>query len=113
MCNALVQAFEDIGGQFFRFSDDAETDVVLHQRVFFYRVHQQAHQGRHLFGGAFPVLGGEGVKGQVFDAQPCRFLGYGVYRLCASLMPVRTSHAALLRPPPVAVHDNGDVRRYP
>ena len=69
----------------------------------------EPHQPTHFVGGALPVLGGEGVGAQVGDAHldgPLDDVEEGVL---TTGVPLGSFEAALLGPPSVAVHDDGDM----
>ena len=62
--------------------------------------------------GAAPVLGREGVHGEVDDPEIQRAAGGVEQRLLAGPVPLGAGQALLGRPPAVAVHDAGHVARH-
>ena len=72
---------------------------------------EQAHQALHFLLRATPVLRGERVDGQDFDAEVGTGLHDAVNVLRAGAVAEQAGQAALLRPAPVAVHDDSDVNR--
>ena len=69
----------------------------------------QPHEPFHLFGGPAPVLGREGVEGELPDAQIARLLDHAAHGLHSG--PVTGAHrqVAATSPATVAVHDDGHV----
>ena len=91
---------------------DAEAYVVLHEYLVFERRQHQPHQGRHLVGRTVPVLGREGVKREVFNAEPHTLRRYAAHRLHPGLVAVAALAPPFRGPPPIAVHDDGNVAWY-
>ena len=75
-------------------------------------LHEQLHQQADLFRRAAPVLGTEGEQRQVFDAALETGAHHLAHRLDTPVMPGDARHKALLRPAPVAVHDDRDMARH-
>ncbi len=73
------------------------------------RLHEQPHQPLDLLGRALPVLDRERVERQVPDAHLDGGLGDDAHADDALVVAEDAVLPALLRPPPVAVHDDGDV----
>ena len=71
----------------------------------------EAHQELHLGGGAGPVLRRERVGRDRLDPDLDRALDHVEQAALALLVPDRARLAPRLRPAPVAVHDDRDVRR--
>ena len=111
VCDALVEALLHFNRQLVDVTDDAEADVVLHESLLFDGVEQEGHEGGYLVGGTIPVLGREGVKGQVADAEACSFFGDDVYGFGASLVAEAALLALLFGPASVAIHDDGYMLR--
>src|SRR5688500_6823107 len=61
---------------------------------------------------ATPVLGRERPEGEVANADFPRRVGNAADILGACLMALEAGEAALVRPPPVAIHDDGDMARH-
>ena len=89
-------------------ADDVQAHALLFQLAdfAFQRLHEQAHQQGHFFGGTAPVLGTEGEQGQVAHAGPAAGLDHAAHRLHPLGVPCGTR-----RPSAVAVHDDGHVLR--
>lgn len=99
-------------GQSLDVADDAETYVVFHEDLVFERGEHESHEGVYLRLGPVPVLCGEGIEREILHAQPCAFGGDTPYGVHAGLMTVAAVLASLCGPPPVAVHDDGNVLGY-
>ena len=100
--------------QVFQMPDGVETHVVFHQlgHLAADGGRHQPHERLHLVLRTVPVFGGKSVQGEVRDAQFSALLHDATHRFHPFAMPHHAVHAALLRPPPVAVHDDGDVTRH-
>src|SRR5439155_20532215 len=72
---------------------------------------QEGHEPVHLARRALPVLGREGVQGEVADTELAAHLDDGAHGVLPHPMPLEAREAALLCPAPVAVHDDGHVAR--
>ena len=77
-------------------------DVLLEER----------HQGVDFLGGALPIFLGKGEQGENAHAGGAGAFDGLADRLHARLVAGRARQGARLRPPAVAVHDDGDVRRH-
>src|SRR5581483_5072900 len=73
---------------------------------------QDVHQAAHFRLRAAPVFRGEGVDGQDFDAELAAGAQNTAQILHACLVPGQPGHPARLRPPSVAIHDDGKVVRH-
>ncbi len=69
----------------------------------------EAHEEADLVRGALPVLGGEGVGGEVLDPQLQRALDHVEQRALTRFVALGAGQSPLLGPAAVAVHDDGDV----
>ncbi len=74
-------------------------------------VAQQPHQVADLVGRPRPVLGREGEQRQDGNAELARAAHDAAHRVGAAAMAGDARQAARLRPPAVAIHDDGDVVR--
>src|SRR5262245_29432571 len=72
---------------------------------------QELHQAVDLARRPVPVLAREGEQREVLDAELAARLDDGAHRVLADPVPVETRQSALLRPAPVAVHDDRHVGR--
>src|SRR6056297_2816397 len=72
---------------------------------------KQAHQCADFGFGTLPILGAEGVKGQVLDADFAGGLEGGFDGFGSGAVPFDPRFAAVCRPATVAIHDDGDVLR--
>ena len=70
----------------------------------------EPHEEAHLPHAAPPVFRGEGVSGEVGDAEFEAGIDNAEQHRLAAFVPFRARQPAFLRPPAVAVHDQGDVR---
>src|SRR5690606_1057723 len=70
---------------------------------------QEPHQRGHLIGGPFPVLGGEGVDGEVGDAPGHTGSNHPAEGLNPHLVPFVPGKAPTDGPSPVPIHDDGQV----
>ena len=69
----------------------------------------EAHQEAHLLGAALPVLGGERIDREVLDADFDGPAGDVDEHRLAHLVALGAVQPALGGPPPIAVHDDGDM----
>ena len=94
-------------------ADDFQADVVLMQLADFAFQHleEQLHQEGHFIGRTAPVLAAEGEQRQIFHTHLAACLDHFAHRLHSALVPHDARHEALLRPAPIAIHDDGDVTR--
>ena len=101
------------GGELLGAADDAEADVVLEQRAELEPdVPLEQHHQRVDFGARpLPVLDRERVEREHVDAEPRRGFDDVAHRVDAGAVAFDARQVALRRPAPVAVHDDGDVRR--
>ena len=108
-----VELAPDVGRQLVRASDDPEPDVVVEQRLQLepHVLLEQRHQQRHLGGGPLPVLDRESIEGQNPNPQPGGRLHHVPDRIDTRPMALHPGQMPLGRPPAVAVHDDGHVRR--
>ena len=74
---------------------------------------QQRHEGVHFLFGPIPVLHRERKQRQVLDTYFAAGLHHLTHRLDARLVTERARFVARFGPTAVAVHDNGDMLRYP
>ena len=72
---------------------------------------QQHHQRADLGGGTLPVLDGERVEREDFEAEPGGGFDDVADRVDAGAMAFDARQVALAGPAAVAVHDDGDVTR--
>src|SRR5437016_13733062 len=72
---------------------------------------KERHEPVDLARRAAPVLGGEGIEREVADAAAPAGFDPRSDRFLADAVPLQAREAALLRPAPVAVHDDGHVAR--
>src|SRR5207249_6846939 len=88
-------------------------DLMLHHLAELGRqiAAEERHEPVDLARRAAPVLGGEGVEREVADAEAPAGLDHRPHRLLADAVPLQARQAALLRPAPAAVHDDGHVAR--
>src|SRR5207244_2846231 len=93
--------------------DGEQADLMLHHLAELGRqvAAEERHEPVDLARRAAPVLGGEGVEREVADAEAPAGLHHRPHRLLADTVPLQARQAALLRPAPVAVHDDGHVAR--
>ena len=110
--HAFLQSFLHLGRQQFQSANGAEPDVVLHEYLFLEVIEDERHQCFDFGGRAIPVLGREGVEGQVFDTQPCGFGGNLLHRLHSLGVSCRAWQSFLLCPSSVSIHDDGHVLGY-
>jgi hypothetical protein len=92
-------------------ADDAKADLVLVQlhHLLLERAQEQLHQDGHFLGGTAPVLAREGEQREELHAQlgaPAHGRAHG---LDTAAVTGDTRQQALLRPAPVAIHDDRDV----
>ena len=71
--------------------------------------HQRADFGRR----PLPVFDGERVEREDFEAEARRGFHHVAHRIDAGAVAFDARQVALAGPPPVAVHDDGDVARQP
>src|SRR6267154_1174144 len=92
-------------------ADDLQAHLVLVQALGFLLQggHEQLLERRNLFGGSAPVLGAEGEKGQVFDADIGARTRDSTHRLDPLLVTRDARQIALFGPAAVAIHDDGYV----
>ena len=104
-----------VGGELFRAADDVEPNVVLVQRVELEPdvALQQHHQRVDLGPGTLPVLDGERVEREDPDPQSRRRFDDVPHRVDAGPVPFHSRQMTLRGPPPIAVHDDGDVSGQP
>ena len=102
-----------VGRELVGAADDAELDVVLEQRAELEAdVALQQHHQRVDFGARpLPVLDRKRVQREHLDAEPRRALDDVAHGVDAGAVAFDARQMALRRPAPVAVHDDGDVRR--
>ena len=110
-----MQFLLDVRCEIFHPSDDAKTDVIAEQRVELRSqvTLQQLHERADLTGRTLPVLHRERIQRENLDAQPGRGLDRIANGVDAGPVPFDPGKMALRRPPPVAVHDDGDVHGQP
>ena len=96
-------------------ADREQPDAVLHHLLELRReiVPEEAHERGHLVARPLPVLGRERVEAQVRNAETPRRLDDLLHRLLAAPVARNARQAALGRPAPVAVHDDGHVAWQP
>ena len=94
-------------------ADDFQADIVLMQLADFTFQHleEQLHQKGYFIGRTPPVLAAEGKQRQIFHAQLAAGLDHFAHRFHPALVPHDARHETLLRPAPIAIHDDGDVTR--
>jgi len=73
---------------------------------------QKAHQTADLFFGAAPVLGREGIEGQVLDAGIGSRADDTSQVLRAGSVPGQARQTALFRPATIPIHDDADMHRH-
>ena len=95
-------------------ADDLQADAARMQVAGFLAqvTQEQLGQARNFLGRAAPVLGAEGEQGEAFHAGRHAALYQGAYAPCAAGVAHHLRQAALARPAPVAVHDDGDMARH-
>ncbi len=88
-----------------------EADVLPHEAFAFALDVEdvEIHEALDLVAGALPVLEGERIEREDFDADRRGFLDDGADGGGAVAVPEDSREAALLSPAAVAVHDDGDV----
>jgi hypothetical protein len=109
--DAFVQLIADGAGQIGETTDGLEADVVFDELGQFVaeEAFEEAHQGVDFGLGPLPVLDGEGVKGEVLNAELAGGLDDVAHRFSARAMALDADHVLGLCPASVAVHDDGDV----
>ena len=70
---------------------------------------QQTHDGGDLLRRALPVLGGEGIHGEIVQTDLLAIGGDAAEGLCPGGVTGGAGQPPALGPPAVAVHDDGDV----
>ncbi len=90
-----------------------ETEVVLNQGVELAvdELLEQRHEGEHLVPRSFPVLGRKGIQSDDIESQAGGCLDCFADRADAGAVAFDAWQVARLRPPTVAVHDDGDMVR--
>src|SRR5262245_8383359 len=108
-----VELVSDRIGQAVHVADSVHAHLVLHELVHLGAqiAQQQPHQRVDLAPRPLPVLGREGEQAEEGDTEPARCFDHGAHRPLAAPMPLDARQSAPLRPPPVAIHDDGDVAR--
>ena len=87
--------------------------VVLVQFVCFIakRAHKEAHEHGNFFLRPLPVFGGEGVKGEILDADLSARLNGVTNGFDAFVMSGDSGKPSFFCPSPVPVHDDRDMNR--
>jgi len=97
--------------EIFPLADHAHPHPVAVQigQVMANKTAQQPHQLADFRRRSRPVLGAEGEDGEKFDAQIAGRPHRTPQRLDPAAMPLPARQAARRRPPPIAIHDDGNV----
>ena len=103
--------FLDVFGQAINLADDFEANVVLVQfGGFGFEIMDKIfHQRIHFVFWTVPILDGEGVESQVFDAEFAGSANDDASGFRPGAVTFDPRQMALLCPTSVAVHNNGDV----
>ena len=86
--------------------------VTIQFGDFTFKVTRQIlHQHVHFFLGPVPIFDREGVQREIFDVDLARRTHHRAHGLGAMPMAFDTRQTSLFRPAPIAVHDDGHMRR--
>lgn len=111
--NGLLYCMPNLFGQAIEIasSEDADTMLVVESEFAVNLGNEEMHQVFYFLLASFPILGGEGIEGDIPDALPCCFAYHSLEGLQAFSMSGSARKRPLLRPSAVSIHDDAKMGR--